>query len=159
MVTRETVLNAVIGAVLGVLLSFLPFSPLLGGIAAGFLESRDGRDGAVVGALAGALMFVPIAALGFLLLAALGFGFGVGALPGSGALAVLFVLAIAGSTVFLYTVGLAAVGGLLGAALADEYPRRRTSARETIGMSADGRPAPGGRRRSGSIEDRDRPDR
>jgi len=159
MATRETLLNAVIGAVLGVLLSFLPFSTLLGGIAAGFLEGEDTREGAVVGALAGAFMLVPIAGLGVLVLAALGFGFGAGALPASGALVALFALTVAGSAVLLYTVGLAAVGGLLGAYLAGEYPRRRTSTRGTIGIGDDGEPSAPQDRRPGAIEEEDRPNR
>jgi hypothetical protein len=44
-----TMLHALVGAVTAVVLSFVPFSPLLGGVVAGFLEGPDSRDGTVAG--------------------------------------------------------------------------------------------------------------
>jgi hypothetical protein len=48
--------NALIGAVVTVVLPFVPFSPLLGGAVAGYLQERDGFR---VGAPSGAIAAVP----------------------------------------------------------------------------------------------------
>ncbi len=131
---RHTFVNAVLGAVAGIVLSFLPFSPLLGGALSGFLEGPDGRDGTVAGTLAGLLMYLPFGLLGVFVLGVLGFGFGLGGLPIEGFAVFAFFFAFAATVLFVYTVGLAAVGGLLGAYLAQEYPDTQANARETIGM-------------------------
>lgn len=63
MPTRSTFANAVIGGVVAVVLFFIPFSPVLGGGVAGYLQ---GRDGLRVGALAGALASIPAVVLVFI---------------------------------------------------------------------------------------------
>lgn len=142
--TRHTIIHALVGAVVGVVLSFLPFSTLLGGIAAGFLEGPDGTDGALAGALAGLIMFVPIGMIAFAIFAFLGFGVGFGGLPVGGFIFFLVVLGFVVATLLVYTVGLGALGGYLGSYLAREYPDRHTSTHETIGTKpakTDHRPA------------------
>jgi hypothetical protein len=104
----DTLIHALVGAVAGIVLSFVPLSPLLGGTVAGFLEGGEPNDWVKVGGLAGVIMLVPFVLVGTALLFFLGFGMGRSAV-GFGILAVvmLFVGAI-------YTVGLSVAGGYLG---------------------------------------------
>ena len=133
MVRTRTIVNAGIGALVGVVLSFIPFSPLLGGAVAGFLEGPNERAGAVAGALSGAIAFLPFAGIGFLLFGFLSLGLA-GGVPVEGvALLSLLILGV-GSVVLLYTVGLSLLGGYLGAFLAREYPDRHRQTRETVGV-------------------------
>ncbi len=112
----STAVNALIGAVASVVLFFLPFQTVVGGVVAGYLQGPDTDDGLWVGALAGVFMLVPLLLVlllfGGAVLAVLPFlsgeAFGLGAL---GFVAFLVVLVVGG----LYTVGLAALGGVLGA--------------------------------------------
>ncbi|WP_247003525.1 DUF5518 domain-containing protein [Halosolutus gelatinilyticus] len=137
MVTGRTLINAIIGAVVGVVLSFIPFSTVVGGLVAGFLEGPDERRGAIVGALAGIITFLPIAAGAVLVLGFLGFGFGVAAVPIEGFAIVMLFVFVGAALVFLYTVGLSLLGGYLGAYLAREYPEQRARTRDTVGLSPD----------------------
>ena len=150
--TRQTVINALIGAVVGVVLSFLPFATLLGGIASGFLEGPAETDGALTGALAGLIMFIPIGMIAFAIFAFLGFGVGVGGLPIGGFLFFLVILTFAVATLLVYTVGLGALGGYLGAYLAREYPEKHSSTTETIGT----RPTEPGRDQRRELAETDR---
>ncbi|WP_174811785.1 DUF5518 domain-containing protein [Salinadaptatus halalkaliphilus] len=143
MVTGRTIVHAIIGAVVGVVLSFIPFSTVIGGAVAGFLEGPDNREGAIVGALVGAITFLPFVGIGLLLIAFMGVGIGTAGVPIGGALIALLFFVFALSIVLLYTVGMAVLGGYLGAYLAREYPDRRTSTRRTIGI--DERPTAGTR--------------
>ncbi|MFP8953404.1 DUF5518 domain-containing protein [Natrialbaceae archaeon A-arb3/5] len=134
MVSGRTLVHAIIGAVAGVVLSFIPFSTVIGGAVAGFLEGPDGRDGLLVGLITGAITFVPFAGIMFLVAGALGVGVGAAAVPVEGFAIGLLVLFFASLVVLFYTVGLALLGGYLGAYLAREYPEKRTNTRRTIGM-------------------------
>lgn len=112
----DTLLNAVIGAVASIVLSFLPFGIVLGGAVAGYLQgaAKDYQEGATVGALAGLFALLPVLGLLFVLGAAVPF------LPLElGALSVVVLLFVLfGSAV--YFVGGGALGGALGAYLVDE---------------------------------------
>ncbi len=134
--TERTVINAIIGAVIGVVLSFIPFSTVVGGAVAGFLEGPDPREGAIVGALAGVITFLPIASIVVIALGVLGFGLGVAAAPAGGVAALIIVVLALSFLVFLYTVGLSLLGGYLGAYLATEYPDQRSQTRDAIGLSS-----------------------
>ena len=114
MATDNSYVNALIGAAVTVVFSFLGVSALLGGATAGYLERRDG---ARVGALSGVFAAVPLAAVvvlfGGFLFAFLGFG---DAFAGGIAFLLLGTLFVAVSTVALST-----VGGVLGVYLAEEF--------------------------------------
>ncbi|XVH32059.1 DUF5518 domain-containing protein [Haloferacaceae archaeon DSL9] len=112
--TSNTWINAIIGAVVTVVTSFLVLSPILGGAVAGYLESAETDAGLRVGALSGLLATIPF--VGFVLL---GFGLYAGFSPSVGgppigAFALFF--AVAGAAV-AFTVGLSAAGGYLGSYL------------------------------------------
>lgn len=113
---RSTLLNALVGAVVSVVLSFLPFSPLVGGAVAGYLERGDDETGLKVGALSGAIAAIPILLIfgiifGGLTVAALFEGEPAGGALFTGILLVVVLL------VLLFVVGVSAVGGLVGAVL------------------------------------------
>lgn len=111
----NTLLNAVIGAVAGIVLSFIPLSTVLGGAVAGYLEADDTETGLRVGALAGLIMLIPFALFGLaFMMFFLGFGTG-GAPLAFGFFA--FIILLFGA---VYTVGLSAVGGYLGVYLKHE---------------------------------------
>lgn len=114
----DTLLNAAIGAVVTVVLSFTGFSPLLGGGVAGYLQRESRRSGAKVGAISGAIAFVP-----FLFFVVLIFGFVLAGglmhgLPGGAEL--LVVLFILFPFFIAWNVGLGALGGYLGTFLREE---------------------------------------
>lgn len=110
--TSNTLLNAVVGGVAGIVLSFVPLSTLLGGVLAGYLERGRPADGLKVGAYAGLIMLIPFLFIGAFVLFVLGFG-GAPTLFGVAGAFVLLVAAI-------YTVALGAVGGYLGVVLESE---------------------------------------
>ena len=114
MAEGDTLVNALIGAVVGLVLSFLPLSPMLGGAIAGYLEGGDREDGVRVGSIAGVIVFLPLVGFGVLL-----FGFGafflLGGFPGAaGGVVIVFLVLFGLVVVGLYTVGLSALGGWLG---------------------------------------------
>lgn len=111
MAERDTLLNAVIGAVATAILNgFVPLAPVLGGALAGYLEGGDRSDGVRVGAVSGIIGLVLDAILvafifgAFLLL---------GAPPLFSAVSFLFIAVVA-AFVTVYVVALSAVGGWLG---------------------------------------------
>lgn len=58
----STLMNGVIGGLAGVILGFLPFSTVLGGAIAGYLEGGTRNDGVKVGAIAGFVALIPMLA-------------------------------------------------------------------------------------------------
>lgn len=108
---------AIIGAVVTVVTSFVPFSPVLGGTVSGYLQGGDAGDGARVGAYAGLAAAVPFALLALFVLG----GFSIAAVElGLGGLGVFVGLALVFSLFVsvAYLVGLSALGGYLGVSLA-----------------------------------------
>lgn len=119
MATDNSYINALAGAVVTVVLSFIPFSPLLGGGVAGFLERRDG---ARIGLLSGVFASVPLFVLLILL------GAAVAVIPGfaNGAADSIVIVAILGVVFLLtYTIVLSLVGGVVGVYLGEEFSDRR----------------------------------
>ncbi|GAB7121090.1 hypothetical protein JCM9743_35600 [Natrinema sp. JCM 9743] len=104
-----------IGAVAGVILSFVPLSTLLGGAITAYLEGGTPNDGIRVGAIAGVIMLVLMVFMGMFIMMFF-LGFEVGGAPRMLTFMLLSML-VFGS---LYTVGLSAVGGYLGIYLKDE---------------------------------------
>lgn len=117
----DTLVNALIGAVVNFVAgSFLPFGPLFGGAAAGYLEGGTREDGLKVGAIAGAIALIPVVLFlmlfGSLFFAVVGGGM-MGGMPdafplAAGGFGFLFFVALLFGAV--YFVGLSAVGGYLG---------------------------------------------
>lgn len=109
---------AVLGAVVAVLLSFVPFSPLAGGSVAGYL-GRHGSGGAVgTGALSGFLSVAPL--LSILAFLTVGIYTGLAdvqqaSLGVVSAVAMCLVLLV----VAIYGTGLGALGGFIGGRFAD----------------------------------------
>jgi hypothetical protein len=108
----NTILNGVIGGVVAVVLSFIPLSPILGGAVAGYLEGGDQRDGLVVGTIAGVIALIPFVLFG--MLAAV-------ILIAPGAVRLIPLLAVFLFFVAIYTVGLSALGGIVGIYVEDEF--------------------------------------
>ena len=117
----DTTTSAIVGAVVTVLTSFIPLSPILGGAVAGYIERGERMQGAKAGGLSGVVASVPIIVLflfliGGLFLVASEVSFGVGAGFVALVLAVALVFAVA------YMVLLSAVGGYIGAYIRDDRP-------------------------------------
>ena len=118
----DSTLHALVGAVVTVVLSFIPFvSPVLGGGVAAYLSEADANEGVRIGAISGVIASVPLLLLGLFLVFVLGV-FAVSG-PGGGGVAfgiggLIFVL-LFGAIAVAYTVGLSALGGYLGAYFVD----------------------------------------
>lgn len=97
-------INALIGAVVTIVLSFTMVSPVLGGIAAGYLQRENG---ARIGALSGIFASIPIVLFGF---AAITFLVFAAAQAIFGFLVFVFLAVL----VPVYIIGLGALGGYLG---------------------------------------------
>lgn len=112
----KTFMNAIVGAIVTIVLSWLPLSPVLGGATAGYLQRGDQREGAKVGGLAGLIATVPLfLSLLFIVPLFVFAPFGVPAMPFNAILFAftLFVL------LFLYMVVLGLIGGIVGIYLAE----------------------------------------
>jgi hypothetical protein len=126
----DTLLNALVGAAVTVVLSFVGVSPLLGGAVAGYLQRGDRMDGARVGAISGVLASIPFLLLLFLALGFLGVVTGLPLGPEAFG-ASLIGLVVVGFGLFValaWSVGLSAVGGYLGVYVAEETEAGRSAA-------------------------------
>lgn len=110
---------AVTGAAASAVLSFVPFSPILGSGLAGYLGRQDTGHSTSVGALSGFLYVLP--GLVALLFLAVGFVAGLSDVGASGLGFVVFaVLLLAMLVVAAYGAGAGAVGGFVGGRLAED---------------------------------------
>lgn len=111
--------HAVLGAVVTVLASFLPFSPAIGGGVAGYLERSESTRTISAGTLAGLLPAVPVVV--FLLFLLAGLVSGLLAINQTAAATVVGT-AVFFSAMIVATVGavLGALGGFIGGRLAEE---------------------------------------
>jgi hypothetical protein len=117
--TRGIGTNAVLGAVVAVALGFLPLSPVLGGLGAGYLQRGDRNAGLRVGALSGLLAALPVAGVLLFVFAGLLAGT-TGSAAFAGVAVAAAVVAVALLFVLLFTVALGAIGGLIGVEIADD---------------------------------------
>jgi hypothetical protein len=122
----DTLLNAVVGALVTVVLSFTGFSPLLGGGVAGYLQRGDRSEGARVGALSGAIATVPFVFILAVVVSVFGL-FVAGGGPAEAGLGlvlgvVVFVFALA------WNIALGAIGGYLGVYVLAEFEDGRADA-------------------------------
>jgi hypothetical protein len=114
----SSTVNALLGAVVTVVTSPVPFSPILGGLAAGYLDGRLGRSGVRAGAVSGLIAVVPL----LLFLGAVGSVLSIGLFAGGASMGlprlfgVFFLFAF--GVVAVYSVGLSALGGYVGGHLA-----------------------------------------
>jgi hypothetical protein len=120
-VPKSFVTNAFLGGVTGLVLFFVPFSQILGGGLAGYLERADAAGGAKVGLLAGVFSAAPVA---LLLVFVLG-GLAVGAATAGASSAALFVAVTLLAIIFVLVFGgaLGALGGYIGTRLTSERAR------------------------------------
>ena len=122
MAEGDTLVNAVIGALVNVVAgSFLPFGPVIGGAAAGYLQGGSREDGLKVGAIAGVIALIPIflflTLFGGLFFAIVAGGTMGGGMPGGFPMAaggIGFVVVLFFIFGAVYVVGLSALGGYLG---------------------------------------------
>lgn len=109
---------AVLGAVVSVFLSFLPFSPAVGGALAGYLERGESERLVSVGTLSGLLAALPF--IGILLFAAAGLVAGLLAIeqfePMVFVGTLMFLTATVGTAI---SAGLGALGGYVGGRIAE----------------------------------------
>jgi hypothetical protein len=116
-------INALLGAVVAVATSFTGVGPILGGMAAGYLNRRDGVK---IGAVSGLITAVPIVLLFafmgsiFAAMPVMGGMMGGPAAFGIGGALALVFLAIGFVFLLVYTIGLGALGGYLGVYLYEE---------------------------------------
>lgn len=107
-------INAVIGAVITVALSFTGFSPLLGGGVAAYLQGESPSRGAKIGAISGIIAMIPV-----LLFAIVGVTLFAMASPmrfsPPGGVESLIIFAIMVPIMAMWIVGLSTAGGYLGA--------------------------------------------
>ena len=111
--TSSTLVNVLVGGIAGIVLGFVPFSPVLGGAITGYLEESTPREAVKAGAMAGVVMLVPFAFFGLFVAA---FLLGFGDAPLALGIFGFFAFVFAG----FYTVGLSALGGYIGDYLRDE---------------------------------------
>jgi len=116
-------LHALLGAVVTVVTTAIPFSPLLGGFVAGYLQGETDR-GTRVGVLAGVFAALPLVLAFFVLFTVMSVG---SLTTGEFAGPAFVVLLVGGILLFaaLYIVGLSAVGGYLGASYATSRAEKR----------------------------------
>lgn len=121
----RTLPNALAGAIVSVVVAFVPFSTVLGGVLAGYLQEGSTRDGVVAGGLSGLIALIPV----LLVFGAIASFLSIGVFGASGSLGIAaglwIVLALLAVFTLVYTVVLGAVGGAIGIYLVDD--RRRGS--------------------------------
>jgi hypothetical protein len=114
----DTTTLAIVGGVVTVVVSAIPFSPILGGLVSGYLRDGTTSEGTRVGAYAGVVASIPVLLLGALVLVVFAVAvaeLGYLSVAIAGGFAILFGLLVA----LVYTVGLSALGGFLGTKLAN----------------------------------------
>lgn len=113
--SSNTLMNAAIGAVVTFVTTFfVPLAPILGGAVAGYLDGGDTNDGLKIGAISGGIALIPLLVVIPFVLFFFLFD------PVAGLVVLLFGLFVL-AFLLAYTVGLSALGGVLGVYLHDEF--------------------------------------
>lgn len=110
--TRSTFTNALLGALVSVIFSFIPLSPVVGGAVSGYLQEKDG---ARVGGYAGVLAAIPLVLVVLGLLSLFMFA-------SDGIFVLLGLVAL---LVVAYSVALSMLGGYLGVYFATRRAEKR----------------------------------
>ncbi|MFT4891976.1 MAG: fatty acid desaturase [Halobacteriales archaeon] len=115
--------SAFVGAVVTVVFSFIPFSPVLGGAVAAYLKKDDSNESLRVGAITGIMAAAPLVLIitfvfGFLSLIPLAEGEPVA----TGFFWV--ILLFSAGVILVYSVSLSAAGGFVGHVLLEREDRR-----------------------------------
>ncbi|WP_416838884.1 DUF5518 domain-containing protein [Haloferax sp. DFSO52] len=128
-------LHALLGAVVTFFTAIIPFSPILGGAVAGYLHAEGTDRGIRVGAVSGLIASLPLVAIFLLLFTVMSIG---SVVTGevAGPVFVIVLVGIGFVLVALYTVGLSAAGGYLGASYA-ESRAEKLAANATLDSHAD----------------------
>lgn len=107
--SEKTITNAVIGGIVSIILGFIPFSPILGGGVAGYLE-KNNSNGIKIGAISGLIASIPMVVflffIGLMSTQLIGIQFG--------GIGLILFFGFVGIISTLYTVGLSTIGGYLG---------------------------------------------
>lgn len=111
--------SALLGALVSIVASFVPFSPVLGGGVAGYLHRGTRAEGANVGAASGAIAAVPVVLILALVFAGLGF-FTIVENAFAGTLLFVSLLVFSVALTLLLSAGLSALGGYVGVYLREE---------------------------------------
>ncbi|MFB6284859.1 MAG: DUF5518 domain-containing protein [Halobacteria archaeon] len=115
---RSFFMDALIGAAVSFIFSFIPFSMVLGGAVSGYLHEKDGFK---IGVVSGVIAVVPVAVLIFVVVNVGFFGFILSGAPHAGAFGLATVAVLFASVFFgLAFVFLSGVGGYIGEYLATE---------------------------------------
>lgn len=116
--------HALLGAVVTIVTSIIPFSPILGGAVAGYLHDQGTSRGTRVGAVAGVIASIPLALVFFFMLTVMSIG-SITTGEIAGPMFVLLIIGLALVFIALYTVGLSAAGGYIGASFAESRVETR----------------------------------
>jgi hypothetical protein len=132
---QSRLLSAIIGAVVTVVLSVVPLSPVVGGAVAAYLRRGDREEGLRVGALSGGIAAVPILLLLLVVFGAIGLFAIV-----DGVRSVLVLVGgflVSTALVVVFVAGLSALGGYLAVLfLEGSRPRDRAGDRSSDPESA-----------------------
>jgi thiol:disulfide interchange protein len=110
-------LHALLGAVVTVVTAVVPFSPIIGGAVAGYLHDEGTSRGTRVGLVSGVIASIPLLLVFFFMLTVMSIG-SITTGEVAGPAFVIVIVAIVFLVVGLYTVGLSAAGGYIGASFA-----------------------------------------
>lgn len=112
----NTFMNSIVGAVVILLLSYLPFTPAIGGIVTGYLEGDDRIEGGKAGVVAGLFAVIPLYLVSLFVVPVFFFApFGVPVIPGNPILFAMVLLLIVG----IYLIVFSGLGGFVGSYVAD----------------------------------------
>jgi small-conductance mechanosensitive channel len=124
-----TLTSAFVGAVVSVVASFVPVSPILGGGVAAYLRKGDSNESIRVGAISGLMAAAPL-----VVIVTMVFGFlSIIPLAGGEPMGTVFfwvLLVFGAGMILVYTVALSALGGFVGHEVLDHQQSKRRTRKE-----------------------------